>query len=203
MREVPKSERKPETRRAILEAGSRALASYGYRKLSMEDIAREAGLTRRTLYAYFGSKEEICRAVLDAMRERLYERMDQAMERPGKGSDRLREVLLTRLWGRVESTLPYHHSLADAVEAVYPRRGESFHELAAPDAERLARAIRLGHEDGSLGSCDPEEMAEVLVRGSNGFFPSSVGAAGLESIETLRRQIETYVDVLVKGLAAR
>jgi AcrR family transcriptional regulator len=191
-----------ETRQTILQATERALARHGYRKLTMEDVAEEAGLTRRTVYSYFNGKLELCRAVLEAMRARTYAEMDRELGQPGSGSERLRQVLITRLWGRVQGTLAYHHALAEAVKEVYPKNPEGFRNTAAPDAERIARAIRLGHEDGSLRPCDPDEMAELLVRGSTGFLPSAIGTNDMQFTDAVRRQIETFVDVLVRGLSA-
>ena len=40
----------PTTRDRILDAAERLLARFGYKKTTMEDIAREAGLGKRTLY---------------------------------------------------------------------------------------------------------------------------------------------------------
>ncbi len=43
----------------ILEAAARLFARYGPRKTTIEDIAREAGLGKGTIYLYFDRKEEI------------------------------------------------------------------------------------------------------------------------------------------------
>src|SRR5690606_6409338 len=45
--------KKGETREAILDATDRLLATRGFRKLTMDDIAAEAGVSRRTIYMYF------------------------------------------------------------------------------------------------------------------------------------------------------
>ena len=49
----------PTTRDRILDAAERLLARFGYKKTTMEDIAREAGLGKRTLYLHFASKEAL------------------------------------------------------------------------------------------------------------------------------------------------
>lgn len=43
----------------ILEAAKECFARYGYQKTSMEDIAREAGLSRRSVYRYFPDKSAL------------------------------------------------------------------------------------------------------------------------------------------------
>lgn len=51
----------------ILEAAQRLFLKHGLRGTSMEAIAREAGIAKPTLYAYFPDKQ----AVFDALLERL------------------------------------------------------------------------------------------------------------------------------------
>lgn len=43
----------------ITEAAYRCFEAFGFKKTSMEAIAREAGLTRATIYNYFSNKDEI------------------------------------------------------------------------------------------------------------------------------------------------
>ncbi len=51
-------------RTEILEAAQRMFQRYGYRKTTIEDIAREAGKGKSSLYYYFKNKEELFEAVL-------------------------------------------------------------------------------------------------------------------------------------------
>lgn len=53
------------TRRAIVEAGRSLFLSRGYAGTTIEAIAGEAGVAVQTVYAVFGSKPHILRAVLD------------------------------------------------------------------------------------------------------------------------------------------
>lgn len=57
---LPRAER----RRAVLDAAARAFSAAGFAGTSMEDVAREAGVTRLIVYRIFDSKEALYRAVL-------------------------------------------------------------------------------------------------------------------------------------------
>lgn len=48
-----------DTRTSIVEAATRTVAKHGARKTAMVDIAQAAGVSRQTLYALFGSKDEL------------------------------------------------------------------------------------------------------------------------------------------------
>ena len=74
-------------RTAIMEAALGVFLRYGYRKTSMDDLARAAGISRQGLYLHFASKDELFKAAvtwfaqkgLAAMRAALA-REDQPIE---------------------------------------------------------------------------------------------------------------------------
>ena len=43
----------------IVEAARKLFTQYGYKKVSMDEIAKEAGVTKKTVYAYFKDKDEL------------------------------------------------------------------------------------------------------------------------------------------------
>lgn len=43
----------------IVEAARMLFTKYGYKKVSMDEIAKDAGVTKKTVYAYFKDKEEL------------------------------------------------------------------------------------------------------------------------------------------------
>jgi AcrR family transcriptional regulator len=51
-------------REHVLEAALLTFARYGYRKTSMEDVARAADISRPGLYFYFSSKQDLFRAAV-------------------------------------------------------------------------------------------------------------------------------------------
>ncbi len=59
-----------ERRTALLKAALEIFARYGYRKASMDEVARAAGLSRQGLYLHFPSKELLFREVLNFLIDR-------------------------------------------------------------------------------------------------------------------------------------
>jgi AcrR family transcriptional regulator len=55
-----------QTRRRILDAAYRLFRRKGFARVSMDDIAAETGVTKRTLYHHFESKDALLGAVLEA-----------------------------------------------------------------------------------------------------------------------------------------
>ena len=43
----------------VIEAARLLFYKYGFKKVSMDEIAREAGVTKKTIYSYFSSKDDL------------------------------------------------------------------------------------------------------------------------------------------------
>jgi AcrR family transcriptional regulator len=69
---------RPTNAERILEAAEECFARYGFQKTSMEDIAREAGLSRRSVYRHFPDKSALFNHVA-AGRTRIF--LDEIVER--------------------------------------------------------------------------------------------------------------------------
>lgn len=68
-----------DTRTRILDATGAVLARSGPRKLSLRAIADAAGVSRPTLYKYFGSKEQLLLALAAHEKTRFASQLDEAL----------------------------------------------------------------------------------------------------------------------------
>jgi len=82
-------------RTRILEATYGCIARYGLAKTTMEDAAREAGLSRATVYRYFpGGRDDLIRAVIAWETGRFFLRLADAIAGAGDFAELLEEALL-------------------------------------------------------------------------------------------------------------
>src|ERR1700732_4424455 len=63
--EPPEPELADTRQLAVLDAAVGVFARYGYRKASMDEVARAAGVSRQGLYLQFANKEELFRKTLE------------------------------------------------------------------------------------------------------------------------------------------
>ncbi|MGC5170064.1 TetR/AcrR family transcriptional regulator [Microbacterium sp. DT81.1] len=85
------------TRQTLLEAATAEFVAFGYRRSSMESVARRAGLSRATLYLYWSSKEQLVRSLVEALHEEHLSAMREAIERRhGDTAQQLAAVLEAR-----------------------------------------------------------------------------------------------------------
>ena len=85
------------TRRRILEAARRLLAAGGYSTVTMDDIAKEAGVAYQTVYAVFGTKLRLAEAMIEAG----WPHIDEAM----KLVEQVRESADAKVWLRTAARI--------------------------------------------------------------------------------------------------
>jgi len=81
----------------VIEAACRIFARQGYAATNVEDIAREAGIAKGTIYLYFKSKEEVFAAVLARDLEVLTNKTIEGMSAKTTFAGQLKVYLELRL----------------------------------------------------------------------------------------------------------
>src|ERR671931_2561729 len=83
--------RGPERRAQLLAVARRLFGRSGFHGVSMDQVAREAGVTKPILYDHFNSKEELYVALLDADAQALEQRVRAALAAPTGNRERIRQ----------------------------------------------------------------------------------------------------------------
>jgi AcrR family transcriptional regulator len=71
----------PAKRQQIIEGARRVFIEMGFDAASMNDITREAGVSKGTIYVYFANKEELFEALIEEERHRIFNDLYDALER--------------------------------------------------------------------------------------------------------------------------
>ena len=151
------SVRQKEVGEAILDATDLLLSRYGYKKMTIDDLAKEVGIGKGSVYLHFSSKEEIALSHIDRIIEQLKGKLS-AIAKSGEPSDeRIRKMLCTRVLHRFESVQHYTQNINDLLAAIRPkflaRREQYFEEEArifvSVIEEGQREKERFGHRDDS------------------------------------------------------
>jgi AcrR family transcriptional regulator len=149
---VSKGER---TRQRLLEAAIQRFATDGYRRTSVSDIARDAGLTPAATYAYFPNKDALFRAAVDEDAAALIEQAVPAPE--GSLRDRWLSVPV-----RLREALPRHPLARRVLGAQEPEVIPQLLELPslAELRKRLADDLADAQNNGDVRpDADPDQLA--------------------------------------------
>jgi AcrR family transcriptional regulator len=187
----------------ILDAVDVLLARYGYRKMTMDDVARQVGIGKGTIYLHFPGKEELILSHIDRIAERVAARLRAIAGSSDVPARRLLEMLEARVLIRFDAVLDYSQNLSDllfSVRTALLSRREGYFEL---EAKILEEVLREGIRTGAFECDNPRAAARTLVLSTNALLPFSLSARELGRREDVARRIGSIADLLLKGLQAR
>ena len=85
----------PDTRERILAVAERLFRQLGYQKTTVADIAKELRMSPANVYRFFDSKKSIHEGVTRVLMGEVETAAAAIMAKPGRASDRLRELITT------------------------------------------------------------------------------------------------------------
>ncbi|MGZ5488377.1 MAG: TetR/AcrR family transcriptional regulator, partial [Candidatus Aminicenantales bacterium] len=145
MRQIAK---RPDIRDLILDAVDALLANYGYGKMTVEDVAKQVGIGKGTIYLHFPSKEELVLAHIDRIAETVIRKLRELAGSSDSIDRRLRRMLVLRVLQRFDSVAHYSQNLGDLLSSVRAPllvRRQAYFEKEAEVFEGLLReGARLG-----------------------------------------------------------
>ncbi len=189
------------TRDAILDATDRLLTRYGYKKMTIDDLAREVGIGKGSVYLHFSSKEEIALTHIDRIIERLKENLRVIALKPIKADERLRRMLIERVLFRFDSVQHYKQSLDEMLAYVRPQLLERRKRYFNEEAQIFAVVIAEGQKSSHFGKGDPLDLALTLISSTNSLLPYSLIAVELDDRADIEARTEKTAKLLIKGLS--
>ena len=192
-----------DTRDAILDAIERLLARYGYKKTTMDDLAREAGIGKGTIYLYFPSKEEVALSSIDRVVERVQERLRGLAASGDPAPQRLRQMLVARVLLRFDSVHAYSQGLDDLFEALRPAYMARRNRYFESETELFAAVLAEGRRQKTLAFTDAHATAHALLLATNALLPYSLSARELGERAEIEKKVNRLADILLFGLLRR
>ena len=169
--------------------------------MTVEEIARRAGIAKGTVYLYYSSKDEVYRAAFARSLGELRERTESALAAAPTVAEKIRAFVSTKLRFLEE------HKAVFAVyfSEVHPALGHSSplrREIAAStraQLEALARELGRGMDDGELRRTDRDAAARAIfdLTASVVRRRATVGGGPVEA------DVDFVFDLLWQGLGVR
>ena len=183
MKEVTRRSRmKAERRLQLVRAATRLFAERGFRAVSMEDLAAEAGVSGPAVYRHFASKEALLADLLIDVSQQLLE----------QGTKRANGATPMTSLG---SLIVFHTDFALRDRDLIRIQDHDFANLAPEDARTVSRLQRAYLEVwvDVLRRIDPalsESVARTKVQAVFGLLNSTPHSASHRDTETTRRVLE-------------
>ncbi|HWM88191.1 MAG TPA: helix-turn-helix domain-containing protein [Kofleriaceae bacterium] len=181
-----------DTRDEILSAAIAVFFRHGLHRVTVEDVAREAGVSRQTVYTRFGNKEKLFVAAARYLMDEAHERAREALAAPGELWERVRSafeasnVSHVRELGRSDHAAELWATQSTLLKQVI--EGKERRMMGA-----IAGALRQAQERGEIklvSGITARELAETLVVADAGF------KAHVITVRKYRARLRTVIDMM-------
>jgi AcrR family transcriptional regulator len=183
----------------VLDSAAELLVRWGYQRVTIDDVARHAGIGKGTVYLHFRSKDALFLTVLLRVHRELVVRIADRMDADA------REVLPSRLMRHVFEEMtadPVARSLymgdAEVLGRLVHEAGDTLGEFIARRQQAAVEHIRLLADGGCLRpGLDPESALYTFSAIGMGFMVIDGMGAGIPQLDVAAR-----ADLLERSLAA-
>lgn len=191
------------TKDAILDATDRLLARHGYKKMTIDDLAREVGIGKGSVYLHFSSKEEIALSHIDRIIEGLKAKLRAISAKDSSCEARLRAMLVERVLFRFDSVQHYSQSLNELLSHLRPRLLDRRKRYFEEEAGIFAAILDEGSLAGEFSFKESALVARALLDATNAFLPYSLSAHELGERAEIKRKVNCVADLVLTGLIKR
>jgi AcrR family transcriptional regulator len=188
------------TRDAILDATDRLLARYGYKKMTIDDLANEVGIGKGSVYLHFSSKEEIALSHIDRIIERLKKNLREIASSKTSSETRLINMLVERVMFRFDSVQHYSQSLNELLAHLRPKLLERRKRYFDEEARIFVTLLDEGKRSGHFSIRNSMETAETLLLATNSLLPYSLSTQELGERGEIKDKVGRLAKLLVAGL---
>ena len=185
----------------VLAVALEVFGRYGFRKTSMDEVARSAGISRQGLYLYFASKEALFRAAVGQELESALREASGCLDEKGAALDRRVVAALDAWLGRYVGSM-LASDIAGLLENPAVEIGDMVDAAVAAFDARLAGTIAAATEEKDrrrLGVTSEEIAAALHTVGQGAKYLSS--ARG-ESRAEFGARVAVAVRVVFAGFGA-
>ena len=147
----------------ILAAAFEVFAAHGYEAARIDDVARQAGIAKGTIYLYFRDKKRLFRAVVRSLVQKKFDAIAGSFQ--GTGEQLLRE-LLSRMYSQVVRNEKVRSilRLLIAESSRFPELAEIYHrEIIAPGMKAVRQALLRGVAAGEFRKTSAVEFPQLLA----------------------------------------
>jgi len=147
----------------ILAAALEIFAAHGYEAARIDDVARQAGIAKGTIYLYFRDKEQLFRAVVRSL---LHKRFDTVAGGFKGTAEQLLRELLSRMYSQVVKNEKVRSivRLLLAESGRFPELAEIYHrEIIAPGMRAVRQALVHGMASGEFRKSAAVEFPQLLA----------------------------------------
>ena len=185
----------------ILAAAFAVFAVHGYEAARIDDVARQAGIAKGTIYLYFRDKKQLFQAVV---RNLIPKRFDVLLKTLPGAPDELLRTLLSQVYTNVvrNEHVPSIFRMLIAESERFPELAEIYHrEIIVPGMKAMREVLKRGMEQGTFRKSQALEFPQIVVA------PALLAMVwqllfGTQHPLNLKIYMQAHLDFVLRSLAA-
>lgn len=186
---------------AIVLAGLQLFTQYGYRKTSVDDIARAAQVAKRTVYLHFENKAAVFLAILEYLGDQVRQRCAAAERAGGTAVDRLTGLLDAYFGMGFELSRKSEHM--PELEETFSRLARArIGDMNTEYEGRLAKFLRSLQQTREIGGPPPgltvDQIVHIVVRAAEGAKHDAKMQGDRKALERHLRELATLAIAAMK-----
>ncbi|MFO7567497.1 MAG: TetR/AcrR family transcriptional regulator [Enhygromyxa sp.] len=177
----------------ILDHAETRLLEQGFRGMRVDELARDVGISKRTLYEQFRTKEEMAREALTRLAQKLHEAIEAISSEQVDEAVRLRAIVFRICETYSRARPPFYRDLEatpSLTELVEASRARSFAQV-----EKL---VRSGIASGNFrAELDPRIVRRTLIAAVDTVIRPEVLSEDRLSLE---QAFDAIIDLILHGM---
>jgi AcrR family transcriptional regulator len=183
-------------KKIILKIADKMFAHYGYRKTTMDDIARACKMAKSSLYYYFQNKDEIFAVVIRQDSVIFREKLNAAVNSASSPIDKIVAYVYARL-KHLRDLTNYYTTLTDEYLELYYSIEEIRNEFYIYEKHTLINLLQSGIEENIFIIPDPDltaRMISIIIKGLE--YPLLISRSDID----LENEIPKLLNILFDGI---
>ncbi|MCX6122097.1 MAG: TetR/AcrR family transcriptional regulator [Ignavibacteriales bacterium] len=146
----------------ILDAAQHRFASYGYSKVTMDEIAEDVGMAKASLYYYFPTKEAIFRSVIQHEQVEFLSCIKTVIEGSLSAGQKFLEYIQLRikLTEQLSNLSHFHKQGWNDVKSIFK---DLFTEFLQQELQQIAHILQEGKKNHEFRLDHPQKTASMIL----------------------------------------
>ncbi len=191
--------RTSDIRDLILETAGSIFLKFGFKKTTMEDIAKALHRAKSSVYYYFNSKEEIYKNILEKERIEFNDELNKVLEKENRPESKLKIYLTTRL-RLLRKRMNYYRALMDKYLENYPFINEIRKKYFSDEIEGITNILREGAKSGIYSINNFRQTATQI---SIALKYLEEKAVIVDKINDIEKDMDGLLNLLLYGIIKR
>ncbi len=174
----------------IIEASQKLFARHGLKKVTTDDIAREASISKATIYKIYKNKTEIFRDVVDFESKQLFDKIRLAVNTEKTVEAKFRAHLITKL-STLKDLVILYNVTRETWNDYWPNIEDIRQKFIDEEIKIVKGILLIGVKNKELAPKNINEKAKIMV----------IALKSLEFLwilDGINVKLDSYVDIMIK-----